>query len=144
MMFIQTFFTFRARPQFFFFFFIKASQSTQVDRKQMEHRYLVYSEKFVVFLMYIPVFSEKVRELTKTTRPLTRPYGQEREPGNEFVNQRLLLSIRLHPISLRKKSPFSPLLLFVLLLFFTLQFVLSLSFYIAMLIFVCLFCQASE
>ena len=40
---------------FFFFFFIKASQCTQVDRKQMEHRYLINSENFIVFLIYIPV-----------------------------------------------------------------------------------------
>ena len=43
---------------FFFFFFIKASQCTQVDRKQMEHRYLIYSENFIVFLIYIPVLNQ--------------------------------------------------------------------------------------
>ena len=45
---------------FFFvdFFSIKASQCTQVDRKQMEHRYLIYSENFIAFLIYIPVLNQ--------------------------------------------------------------------------------------
>ena len=59
----------------FVFFFIKASQCTQVDRKQMEHRYLVYSGNFIVFLIYIPVLSEQVGELTNTTSfPGSLPY----------------------------------------------------------------------
>ena len=37
------------------FFFFKASQCTQVNRKQMEQRYLIYSENCIVFLIYIPV-----------------------------------------------------------------------------------------
>ena len=55
---------FSSRPSifvvFFFvvFFSIKASQCTQVDRKQMEHRYPIYSENFIVFLIYIPVLNQ--------------------------------------------------------------------------------------
>ena len=78
MTFTQTFSTFRAHHQFFFFL-IKASQCTQVDRKQMEHRYLIYSENFIVFLIYIPVLSEQVRELTNTTSfpgSLPNPQGR--------------------------------------------------------------------
>ena len=57
------FFTFRAHHQYFFFFSIKASQCTQMDRKQMEHRYLIYCENFIVFLIYIPVLGEQVRDV---------------------------------------------------------------------------------
>ena len=44
---------FSSTPSIFFFF--KASQCTQVNRKQMEQRYLIYSENCIVFLIYIPV-----------------------------------------------------------------------------------------
>ena len=119
MTFTQTFSTFRAHHQFFFFL-IKASQCTQVDRKQMEHRYLIYSENFIVFLIYILVLSEQVQRINQynlVPRVLSYPSGRLGERTWERgCKPTLLLSTRLHAISLGEKWPIF--FLFVCLFFY--------------------------